>query len=92
VQGIRLDQHPLKIQHGQQLFESGALAGFAGVVGLLGQGHAKGSGVDGDLGDKTVTAVLLLNSRAPQRLAVTHPLTNSLAPPGIWLIIQAWST
>jgi hypothetical protein len=92
VQGIRLNQYPLKIQRAQELFEGGALAGFAGLVGLLGQGHAKGSGIDGDLSDKSVTAVLLLNSRAPQRLAVTHPLTNSLAPPGIWLSIQAWST
>ena len=38
---------------------------------------------NGRVGDKPVTAVLSLHRGAPQGLAVTHPLTNSLAPPGI---------
>ncbi len=51
VERIRLDQHPIVIQAGQQLLESGTLTGFVGVVGLLSQGYAKSPGVHGDLGD-----------------------------------------
>ena len=51
VERIRLEQHALQIQVGQQRLESGPLSGFVGVVGLLSQGSAKSPGVDGELGD-----------------------------------------
>ena len=51
VERIRLDQHPIEIQAGQQLLESGTLTGFVGVVALLSLGYAKSPGVHGDLGD-----------------------------------------
>jgi hypothetical protein len=76
----RLDQHALKIQCGQQLFEGSALTRFASVIGRLGQGDAKGPGIHRHLGDKPVTAVLSLHRGAPQGLAVTHQLVETLAP------------
>ena len=60
MQGIRLDQHAIEIQTAQQLLEGSPLAGFVGVIGLLGQGDAKGSGVDRDLGDESMVAVVRL--------------------------------
>jgi hypothetical protein len=61
VQGICLDQHAFQVQAAQQLFESGPLTGFMRVVGLLGKGDAKGSGLHRDLGHKTVVALLRLD-------------------------------
>jgi hypothetical protein len=69
VERIRLDQHPIEIQAGQQRLESGPLTGFVGVVGPLSQCYAKSPGVHGDLGHKTVVAAVGLNGRAAQRLA-----------------------
>jgi hypothetical protein len=51
VERIRLDQHAIEIQAAQKFLKSSPLTGFVGVVSLLGQGHAKGPGVDGDLSD-----------------------------------------
>ena len=84
----RLDQHSLKIQAGQQFLllrrslrlEGGPFTGLAGVVRLLSQGDAKRPGLDRHLGDKPVTAVLSLHRGAPQGLAVTHQLVQTLAP------------
>ncbi len=69
---MRLDQHAIKIQDAQELPERGTLAGFVGVVSLLGPDDAKGPGVHRDMGDKAVVAVLRLDRRAPQGLAITH--------------------
>lgn len=101
VQGIRLVEHAFQLQRAQQLFESSAFAGFACVVGLLGQGNSERAGIDRDLRVKTLTAIFLLNCRSSQRLAnrfgdapgLQRPAGLTLcAPPGSWLIIQAWST
>jgi hypothetical protein len=51
VQGIRLDQGALQLKGAQKLLEGGSLAGFVGVVGLLGQGDTKRAGIHRDLGD-----------------------------------------
>ena len=51
-----------------------------GVISLLGQSHAEGSGVDSDLSNEPVVAVLRLDRRAPQSLAVTHQLIQIFCP------------
>ena len=61
MERIRLDQQAIEIKAAQQLLESSPLTGFVGVVGLLGQSHSKGPGVDGDLGDEAVVAVIGLD-------------------------------
>ena len=61
VQGIRLVQVPLKLKAAQKLFERSPLAGFVGVVGLLSQGDTERPGIDRDLSDKPVTAVIGLH-------------------------------
>jgi hypothetical protein len=68
-----LDHHSLRL-------EGGPFTGFTCVVRLLSQGDAKGPGIDRHLGDKPVTAVLSLHRGAPQGLAVTHQLVQTLAP------------
>ncbi len=60
--------------------ESGALAGFSGVVGYLSQGNAQYPGIYGDLGDKTVSTIIVFNSRTPQRLPVKNQLLQSVGP------------
>ena len=64
MERIRLNQHAFQIKTAQQLFEGGPLTEFVSVVGLLGQGDAKGPGVHRDLGDKTVVALLRFYGRA----------------------------
>ena len=66
----RLDEHAFQRQRAQPLFERSAFAGFAGVVGLRSQ-DAQGAGVDRDLGDKAMVAVLRLNCRTSQHHAIT---------------------
>ena len=46
MQSIRLDQGAFQLQRAEQLLERGPLAGFVGVVGLLGQGDTEGPGID----------------------------------------------
>ena len=46
---VGVNQDAIEIQRAEQLLEGRFLAGFVGVIGRLGQGHAKGTGVDGDL-------------------------------------------
>jgi len=58
VQGIRLDQGALQLKGAQKLFERSPLAGFMGVIGLLGQGDTKRAGIHRDLGDKAVAPIL----------------------------------
>jgi len=85
MQCIRLDYYSLKLQTAQQLLllrrslrlEGGSLAGLVGVVSLLGQGDTKRPGIDRELGDKPVTAVLRLHRRG-SGLAVAHQLDQSL--------------
>jgi hypothetical protein len=72
MERIGLDQRALQIQRAQQLFESGPLAGFMGVVGLLGEGDAKSPGLDGDMGDEPMVPVCRLHCRASQGLAIAH--------------------
>jgi len=78
VQFIRLDQQNLKIHGTQPILEGFALAGFTGVVTLLGQGDVKSPGVHCDLGDKAVDALIPLGRRAEQDLAVADPLLQTL--------------
>jgi hypothetical protein len=58
VEGIRLDQDPVKIQAVRRLLENGLLTEFVGVLGLLGQSHAKSTDINRDLGDNAVDAVI----------------------------------
>ena len=80
VERVRLDQHAFQVKAAQQILESSPLAGFVSVVGLLGHGDAKGPGIDRHLGHKTVAALLRLNGRAAQGLAVTHQLVQTIGP------------
>ena len=80
MQRIGLDQHTVQIQRAQQLLEGCAFAGFVGVIGLLGQSHTKGSGIDRDLGHKVVVALIGQARGAPQGLAVTHQLVQTACP------------
>ena len=48
-----------------------------GVVALLRQGDTKGTGIDGDLGDKAVVAVSGLDRGALEGLAITDQLIQS---------------
>jgi hypothetical protein len=80
VERIRLDQDAIEIQTAEQLFQRRMLTGFVGVLGLLGQGDAKSSGVHRDLGHKTVVALLRLDRRAPQGLAITDQLVQMVLP------------
>ncbi len=80
MQCIRLDQNTLEIQAGQQLLEGSPLTGFTGVVGLLGQGDAEGTGVEGDLGDKPMAAIASFEGGAAQGLPVAHQLVQTLCP------------
>ena len=45
MQCVSLDQDAIEIKRAEQLLEFRLLTGFVRVVGRLGQGHAKGSGV-----------------------------------------------
>jgi len=80
VERIRLDQDAFQIKAAQQLLERSPLTGFVSVVGLLGHDDAKGPGVHRDLGNKTVVALLRLDGRAAQGLAVTHQLVQTIRP------------
>ena len=80
MQGIRLDQHAIKIQCGEKFLESGALAGFAGILGFLSQGNTQCPGINGDLGDKTMSAIIVFNSRTTQCLPITHQLVQTGGP------------
>jgi hypothetical protein len=61
MQRIRLDHHSFQIQPAQQLFEGGSLAALVGVVSLLCHSNSQGAGIDRDLGNKTMVALLGLN-------------------------------
>ena len=92
MQCIGLDQDAIEIQRAEQLLEGRLFTGFVGVIGRLGQGHAKGSGVDGDLGNEPAVAVFCLDRRAPQGFPVTDQLVQTLGTTWDRLIIQACST
>jgi hypothetical protein len=49
-----------------------------GVIGRLGQRHAEGSGVDGDLGHEPVVAAFCLDGGASQGFPVTDQLVQTL--------------
>lgn len=51
MQGIRPDQGALQLKGAQKLLEGGSLAGFVGVIGLLGQDDTKRAGIHRDLGE-----------------------------------------
>jgi hypothetical protein len=89
VQGIRLDQHALKIQLAEQLLEHGPLVVLAGGVAGLADRHAQGCRIQRHLGNERRAAAGGGLDRAPQRLAVTHQLVEIAAPPGIWAIVQS---
>ena len=52
MQGIRLDQHALKIQLAKQLFEYGPLGVLCGGVSGLADGYAQRCRVQRHLGDE----------------------------------------
>ena len=51
-----------------------------GVIGLLCQGNAQSAGVDGALSNESVIAILGLDGRAPQGLAVADQLVQTTFP------------
>ena len=61
VQSVGLDQHAIEIQAAQQFLERCLLAGLMGVVRLLRQGNTESTGLDGDLSNELVVAVLRLD-------------------------------
>ena len=62
MERIGLDQLAFQVHRAEQLLERSLLAGFVGVVGLLGQGDTEGPGLNRDLSDKPVAPVLGLLS------------------------------
>ena len=70
----------LQVQADKQFFKGAPLTGLVGVVGLLGQGDAKCSGIDRHMGHKTVVALLSLDGQAAQGLAVTDQLVQTVGP------------
>ncbi len=80
MQGVGLDQFAFQVHRAEQLLECCSLAGFMGVVGLLGQRDTEGTGVDGDLSHEPVVAVCSLDCGALEGLAVTDQLIQSRCP------------
>ncbi len=76
MQGIRLDQHTLQIQLAEELLEHSPLMVFARGIAGLSDRHAKGGGVQRDLGNEGRTAAAGRLNGAPQGLAVTHQLVE----------------
>lgn len=76
----RPDQDAIEIQRAEQLLEGRLFTGFVGVMSLLRLRHAKGSGLDGDLGDEPVVAVFCLDGRASQCFPVANQLVQTLRP------------
>jgi len=74
MQSVGLDQVAIEIKRAEQFLEVRFLTGFVGVIGRLGQGHGKGLGVDGDLGNELVVAVVRLDRGAPKDFPVTVQL------------------
>ena len=80
----RLDQHPVEIEHAQQLLllrrslllVGSGLMGVTGVAGGLGDGDAQIAGVERHLGDKAGGSIgtIRLVSRGSQGLTVTDQL------------------
>ena len=60
-QDNRLDQCSLQLKGSHDFFERITLAEFVGVVGLLSQGDTERPGIDRDLSDKSVPAVIGLH-------------------------------
>ena len=65
MESVALDQAAIEIKRAEQFFERCFLTGFMGVIGRLGQRHAKGPGIDGDLSHEPVVTVFCLDGRAP---------------------------
>ena len=80
MEGIRLDQHALKIQLTQQLLEdSSFVVGARGVAGL-GDRHAQGCGVQRHLGNEGGTAATGGLDRTAQGLAIADQLIEIDCP------------
>ena len=58
MERIRLDQHASEIHAAEQLFQCRPLTGFMRVVALLDEGDAKTPGVQSDMANKAVVAVV----------------------------------
>ena len=80
MQCVGLNQDAIEIKCAEQFLESRLFTGFVRVIRGLGQGHAEGSGVDGDLGNEPVVAVFCLDGGAPQGFAVADQLVQTLCP------------
>jgi len=89
VQSIRLDQGALQLKGAEQDLEGGSLAGFVGVVGLLGKGNTKRAGMHRDLDDKEVTPSSVCTADPLSVFPSQKSCSKPSDPPGIWLIIQA---
>ena len=83
MQCVGLDQDAIEIKRAEQLLERRLFTGLVGVIGGLGQRHAKGSGVDGDLGHEPVVAVFCLDGGASQGFPVTVTARKDDAPAAI---------
>jgi len=51
-----------------------------GIIGRLGQGHAKNTGLDGDLRNEQMVAVFYLDGGTSQGFAVADQLVQTIAP------------
>jgi hypothetical protein len=74
VERIRLDQHTVKIELAEQLFEHRPLMVFAGGVASLADRHTQSGRIQRDLGNECGAPAGRGLDRTPQGFAVTHQL------------------
>jgi hypothetical protein len=65
-----LDQHTLQFEGSEQGLECGALVGFSGILGRLGQRHSQLPGSERHLGDKASNSIGAITDQ----LVELHPL------------------
>jgi hypothetical protein len=75
-----LDEHTLEIELPKQLLEHSSFVVLAGCEAGLGDGHAKGGGVQSHLGDECGTTAAGGLDRATQSPAVTDQLIEVACP------------
>jgi hypothetical protein len=82
VEGIRLDQHTLKVELPEQLLEHGTLVVLSCCVAVLSDRHTQGRRKQRHLSDERITAATGALDRTSQGLAVTDQLIEIACPTG----------